>query len=144
MLLLLLVVCVQIGFQLRDDLVCVEQWGRQWLVLRHRGRAAMVSSHGDALSCRIAKRLSQGLGHRRLDWIAVLDPVGIDRQACWTSLAHILQAQQSGRFPLLPGQRLQSDGLSLGVADHRVRLLDVRFGARVKRLHRRDLSPHGP
>ena len=144
MLLLLLVVCVQIGFQLRDDLVRVEHWGRQWLVLRHRGRAAMVSSHGDALSCRTAKRLSQGLGHRRLDWIAVLDPVGIDRQACWTSLAHTLQAQQSGRFPLLPGQRLQSDGLSLGVADHRGRLLDVRFGARVKRLHRRDLSPHGP
>ena len=110
MLLLLLVVCAQIGFQLRDDLVRVEQWGRQWLVLRHRGRAAMVSSHGDALSCRIAKRLSQGLGHRHLDWIAVLDPVGIEQQTCWTALAHTLQAEQSGRFSLSPGQRLQSDG----------------------------------
>ncbi|WP_413324630.1 ComEC/Rec2 family competence protein [Synechococcus sp. MIT S9503] len=141
MLLLLLVVCSQIGFQLRDDLVRVEQWGRQWLVLRHRGRAAMVSSHGDALSCRIAKRLSQGLGHRHLDWIAVLDPVGIEQQTCWTALAHTLQAEQSGRSSLSPGQRLQSDGLSLGVVDHQGRLLDVRFGARVKRLRRKDLSP---
>ena len=144
MLLLGLLACSQVGYQLRDDLIRVDQWERQWLVLRHRGRAAMVSSHGDGLSCQIATRLSHGLGHRRLDWIAVLDPVGVDQRTCWTALAHTLQAQQSGRFPLSPGQRLQSDGLSLAVADHRGRLLDVRFGARVKRLRRRDLSPHGP
>ncbi len=46
----------------RDDLIRVERWGRQWLVLRHRGRAAMLSSHGDDLSCRIATRLGHGLG----------------------------------------------------------------------------------
>ena len=83
--------CAQVGYQLRDDLVRVDQWGRQWLVLRHRGRAAMVSSHGDAVSCRKAKRLSYGLG--------------------------------------------------LEIADHRGRILGVRFGSQSRRLRRRDLGP---
>ena len=141
LLLLLLVVGLQVCAQLRDDLIRVEQWGRQWLVLRHRGRAAMVSSHGDGLSCQMATRLSHGLGHQRLDWIAVLDPVGIVQEGCWTSLAHTLQVQQGGQIPLMPGQHLQSDGLSFGVADHRGRLLEVRVGSRVDRLRRRDLRP---
>ena len=138
--LLLLVVGLQVRVQLRDDLIRVEQWGRQWLVLRHRGRAAMLSSHGDGLSCQIATRLTHGLGHQRLDWIAVLDPVGTDQQVCWTALAQTLQAEQRGRLPLMPGQRLQSDGLSVGVADQRGRSLKVRFGAQVQRLRRSDLQ----
>ena len=136
---LVLAVCLQVRVQLRDDLIRVEQWGRQWLVLRHRGRAAMLSSHGDDLSCRIATRLSHGLGHQRLDWIAVLDPVGTDQQVCWNVLAHTLQVEQRGRSPITPGQRLQSDGLSVGVADQRGRTLKVRFGARVQRLRRSNL-----
>ena len=140
-LLLVLVAFVQACSQLRDDLIRVDQWGRQWLVLRHRGRAAMVSTHGDAVSCRIATRLSHGLGHQRLDWIAVLDPVGVMQEPCWNSLAHTLQADQRGRFPLTPGQRLQSDGLSVGVADQRGRILNVRYGTRVQRLRRSDLRP---
>ena len=138
---LLLAVCLQVRVQLRDDLIRVEQWGRQWLVLRHRGRAAMLSSHGDDLSCRIATRLGHGLGHQRLDWIAVLDPVGIDQQVCWNALAHTLQVEQRGSFPLTPGQRLQSDGLSIGISDQRGRWLNVRFGTRVQRLRRSDLRP---
>ena len=138
---LLLAVCLQVHVQLRDDLIRVEQWGRQWLVLRHRGRAALLSSHGDELSCRIATRLSHGLGHQRLDWIAVLDPVGTDQQLCWNALARTLQVEQRGRLPLTPGQRLQSDGLSVGVADQRGRMLNVRFGTRVQRLRRSDLRP---
>ena len=141
MLLLGFVACAQVGYQLGDDLVRVDHWGRQWLVLRHRGRAAMVSSHGDAVSCQGAKRLSHGLGHRRLDWIAVLDPMGVDQQSCWAALAHTLQAEQRGRLPLMPGQRLQSNGLSLEVADHRGRILGVRFGSQSRRLRRRDLRP---
>ncbi len=136
---LLLAICLQAHVQLRDDLIRVEQWGRQWLVLRHRGRAALLSSHGDDLSCRIATRLSHGLGHQRLDWIAVLDPVGTDQQVCWGALARTLQVEQRGRLPLTPGQRLQSDGLSVGVADQRGRMLNVRFGIRVQRLRRSDL-----
>ncbi len=49
--------------------------------------------HGDAVSCRSAKRFSYGLGHPRLDWIAVLDPLGVDPQSLWAVLAHTLQAQ---------------------------------------------------
>ena len=139
--LLSLVSCVQMCFQLGDDLIRVDQWGRQWLLLRHRGRAAMVSSDGDDVSCRIAARLSHGLGHQRLDWIVVLDPEGVEQQTCWTSLTHTLQAEQRGRPPLSPGQRLQSDGLSIGVPEHSGRVLEVRFGTRVKRLRRRDLHP---
>ena len=138
---LFLAVCLQVGVQLRDDLIRVEQWGRQWLVLRHRGRAALLSSNGDDLSCRIARRLSHGLGHQRLDWIAVLDPVGTDQEPCWKALAHTLQAEQREGFPLAPGQRLQSDGLSVGVADQRGRTLEVRLGNRVQRLRRSDLRP---
>ena len=138
---LLLAVCLQVRVQLRDDLIRVEQWGRQWLVLRHQGRAAMLSSHGDDFSCRIATRLGHGLGHQRLDWIAVLDPVRTDQEPCWKALAHTLQAEQRGGFPLAPGQRLQSDGLSVGVADQSGRTLKVRFGVRVQRLRRSDLRP---
>ena len=101
----------------------------------------MLSSHGDDLSCRIATRLGHGLGHQRLDWIAVLDPVGIDQQVCWNALAHTLQVEQRGSFPLTPGQRLQSDGLSIGISDQRGRWLNVRFGTRVQRLRRSDLRP---
>ena len=141
MLWLLLAVCLQVRVQLRDDLIRVEQWGRQWLVLRHRGRAAMLSSHGDELSCRIATRLSHGLGHQRLDWIAVLDPGGTDQQVCWNALTHTLQVEQGGRFPLTPRQHLQSDGLSVGVNDQRGRSLNVRVGTRAQRLRRSDLRP---
>ncbi|WP_114994037.1 ComEC/Rec2 family competence protein [Synechococcus sp. UW179A] len=139
--LLLLVVGLQVRVQFRDDLIRVEQWGRQWLLLRHRGRAAMLSSHGDELSCRIAMRLSHGLGHQQLDWVAVLDPVGVDQQPCWNALARTLQAEQRGRLPLSAGQRLQSDGLSVGIPKRRGRLLDIRFGSRVQRLRRSDLQP---
>jgi len=136
---LLLEVCLQVQVQLRDDLIRVEQWGLQWLVLRHRGRTAPLSSHGDELSCRIATRLSHGFGHQRLDGIAILDPVGTDQQVCWNALARTLHVEHRGRLPLTPGQRLQSDGLSVGVADQRCRMFNVRFATRVQRLRRSDL-----
>ena len=137
--LLLVVVCVQAGVRLQDRWIHVEQWGRQWLVLRHRGRAALLATHGDALSCHQAGRLSQGMGHQQLDWVAVLDPVGTDQRACWSAITHTLQAEQQGRLPLVQGQRLQSDGLSLALADRHGRLLRVRVGQRMKVLRRLDL-----
>ena len=140
-LLLFGVVGLQLHSQLGDDWIHVEQWGRQWLLLRHRGRAALVSSHGDGLSCHLAQRLIHGSGHQRLDWIAVLDPVGMAQRPCWQALTHTLQAEQQGRPPLAPGQRLQSDGLSLGVADAGGRTLLVSVGSRSVRLRRRDLRP---
>ena len=54
--------------QLGDGLVTVERFDRHWLLARHRGRAALVSTPGDALSCRMAKRLAAVRGHARLDW----------------------------------------------------------------------------
>ena len=137
---LLVVVCVQAGLRLQDRWIHVEQWGRQWLLLRHRGRAALLATHGDALSCHQAGRLSHGMGHQRLDWVAVLDPVGTEQRACWSAITHTLQAEQQGRLPLVQGQRLQSDGLSLALADPHGRTLRVVVGPRIKVLRRSDLQ----
>ena len=41
--------------QLGDGLVTVERFGRHWLLARHRGSAALVITHGDERSCRMAR-----------------------------------------------------------------------------------------
>ena len=69
--------------QLSDGLVTVERFDRHWLLARHRGRAALVSTHGDARSCRMTKKLAAVHGHARLDWVLLLDPVATDVLACW-------------------------------------------------------------
>lgn len=99
--------------QSRDGLVAVEQDGRHWLLARHHGRAALVSSHGDQRSCLLAQRLSQVHGHRRLDWVMVLDPLPVEDAGCWQQLAATVQAEHQGLDPLQPGQRLVSDGLEV-------------------------------
>ena len=111
--LLLLATLVQASVQLSNDVMLVQQWGRQWLLARHQGRAALISSHGDLLSCQLAKQLGHGYGHRRLDWVVVMDPVASDHIDCWTELAHTVRAEHHGQPPLFPGQRLQSPGLML-------------------------------
>ena len=73
--------------QLGDGLVTVERFDRHWLLGRHRGRAALVSTHGDARSCLMAKKLAAVHGHARLDWVLLLDPVATDVLACWEALA---------------------------------------------------------
>jgi competence protein ComEC len=45
--LLLLATLVQASVQLSNEVMLVQQWGRQWLLARHQGRAALISSHGD-------------------------------------------------------------------------------------------------
>ena len=112
-LLLLLATLMQASVQLSDEVVMVRQWGRQWLMARHQGRAALMSSHGDLLSCQLAQQLGHGYGHPRLDWVLVMDPVASDHSRCWTELAHTVRAEHQGEPPLLPGQRLQSPGLML-------------------------------
>jgi len=99
--------------QLSDGLVVVEQFGRHWLLARHRGRAALVSTHSDARSCRMAKRLAAVHGHARLDWVMLLDPVATDVLSCWQVLAHRVEASQQGRSPIAIGQVLRSTGLSV-------------------------------
>ena len=72
----------QVLVQLSDGLVSVEHFGRHWLLARHRGRAALVSTHGDARSCRMAQRMAVVHGHARLDWVVLLDPVAAERAHC--------------------------------------------------------------
>ena len=64
--------------QLGDGLVMVERFDRHWLLGRHRWRTALVSIHGDARSCGMAKKLAAVHGHTRLDWVLLLDPVATD------------------------------------------------------------------
>lgn len=113
--------------QLGDGLVTVERFDHHWLLGRHRGRAALVSTHGDARSCRMAKKLAAVHGHARLDWVLLLDPVATDVLACWQALAHRVQAPQQGQAPIAIGQVLRSDGLS-------VQRLQSRSGALVMRV----------
>ncbi|QNI62115.1 competence protein ComEC [Synechococcus sp. TAK9802] len=113
--------------QLSDGLVTVERFDRHWLLSRHRGRAALVSTHGDARSCRMAKKLAAVHGHGRLDWVLLLDPVATDVLACWQALAHRVEAPQQGQAPIAIGQVLRSDGLS-------VQRLQSRSGALVMRV----------
>ena len=73
----------------------------------------MVSTHGDARSCRMANRLAAVHGHARLDWVMLLDPVATDVMACWQALAHRVEAPQQGRSPIAIGQVLQSTVLAV-------------------------------
>ena len=112
---------------LGDGLVTVERFDRHWLLVRHRGRAALVSTHGDARSCRMAKKLAAVHGHARLDWVLLLDPVATDVLVCWQALAHGVEAPQQGQVPIAIGQVIRSDGVS-------VQRLQSRSGALVMRV----------
>ena len=114
--------------QLADGLVVVERFGRHWLLARHRGRAALVSTHGDGRSCRMAKRIAAVHGHARLDWVMVLDPVATNALPCWQAVAHRVVAPQQGRPPIAKGQVLRSDGLSVQRPQHRPGSLLLRAG----------------
>lgn len=113
--------------QFGDGLVAVERFGRHWLLARHRGRAALVSTHGDASGCRMAKKLAAVHGHSRLDWMMLLDPVATEVLSCWQTLVHRVEASQQGRSPIAIGQVLRSTGLS-------VQRLQARSGALVMRV----------
>lgn len=128
------------AFLLSDAFVRVEQWGRQWVLLRHRGRAALLSSSGDALSCRVAQRLGQGYGHARFDWVVVLDPVATEHHACWTSSARTVLAEQLGQPPLRFGQWVASPGLVVVPMDRQGRRFELQAGHRRIRLQRERLS----
>jgi competence protein ComEC len=52
----------------------------------------LVSTNADSQSCRVAKQLAHAHGHRRLDWIVLLDPVASEAMACWSSIAEHVQA----------------------------------------------------
>ena len=120
--------------QLGDGLVAVERFGRHWLLARHRGRAALVSTHGDARSCRMVQRMVAVHGHARLDWVMLLDPVATDVLPCWQGLAHRVEASQQGRPPIAMGQVLRSDGLSVQRLPHHPGSLVLKAGQQRWRL----------
>jgi competence protein ComEC len=114
-LLLALATALHLGLLWGDELVLVHQQagdrGRDLLVARHRGRAALVASRADGLSCRQAGQLAAGLGIPGFDWALLLDPVPSPVPECWRPLAGMVLASGDGSPPLPPGQRLASDGL---------------------------------
>ncbi len=114
--------------QFGDGLVAVKRFGRHWLLARHLGRAALVSTHGDARSCRMAQRIAAVHGHARLHWAVLLDPVATDVLPCWQELAHRVEANQQGRAPIAMGKVLRSDGLSVQRFQHRAGSLVLRVG----------------
>ena len=109
-------------------LVAVEWFGRNWLLARHRGRAALVSTHGDARSCRIAQRLAAVHGYVRLDWAMLFDPVATDVLPCWQELSHRVEAPQQGQAPIAIGQVLRSTGLAVQHLQHRSGALVLQVG----------------
>ena len=126
--------------QCRDELVRVQRFQDHWLLARHRGRGALISTASDAHACRTARRLSEARGHARLDWVMVLDPVASDAQSCWRSLARWVQSPQLGQQPLAKGQRLFSEGLELELLADRGQPMLLRVGDQRWRLFPRPQS----
>ena len=95
-----------------DQLLLVHQGGRDLLLARHRGRAALVALQADRFSCHQARQLATGLGVSRFDWVLLLDPLAPAQPACWQEQAGLVLASADGSLPIHPGQRLASAGLS--------------------------------
>ena len=128
LLLTLSAVVVQGCVQLADGVVMVQRGRQHWLLARHQGRAALVSTSADASSCRMARRLADAHGHGRLDWVMLFDPVATEAMACWEGLGHRVVAPHQGRAGLAMGQRLLSDGLSVELLSDRGQAMLLRVG----------------
>ena len=109
--LLLLVAVLHTAALRADALLLVHQGGGDLLVARHRGRAALVASRADPFLCHQARRLAQGLGVGRFDWLLLLDPVAPAEPACWRDQAGLSLLGGEATAPLAAGQRLASAGL---------------------------------
>jgi competence protein ComEC len=113
-----------------DQILLIHQGGRDLLVARHRGRAALISDRSDGHSCHQAGRLARGLGVGRYDWLLLVDPVAPEDPLCWQRQATLVAAYgESDRGgaaspaggerilpihgPLLRGQRLATPGLTV-------------------------------
>jgi competence protein ComEC len=130
---LVLMVLLHLALLRGDQLLLVHQSrgdaGRDLLVARHQGRAALLSTSADGFSCSQAARLAQGLGVQRFDWAWLLDPLAPDTPACWQRLAGVVLASADGSVPLLPGQRLASPGLAAAPLAIEARATVLQVGA---------------
>ena len=109
--LLLLVAALHMAALRADALLLVHQPGGDLLVARHQGRAALVASRSDPFLCQQARRLAQGLGVGRFDWLLLLDPVAPAEPACWREQAGLSLLGGEATAPLAAGQMLASKGL---------------------------------
>jgi len=98
-----------------DQLLLVHQSGpengRNLLIARHQGRAALIGNRSDPYSCRQVGQLATGLGVARFDWVLLLDPVASSEPACWKGLSAVVVAYGDGSLPLAAGEKLSSPGL---------------------------------
>lgn len=116
-----------------DQLLLVHQGaaggsGRDLLLARHHGRAALVSSRADPLSCQQVGQLARGLGVARLDWALLLDPVAPADPDCWRRQAGLVIAYGDAKAPLLAGQRLASPGLAVEALSMDSHALELQLG----------------
>ena len=109
--LLLLVGVLHTAALRADSLLLVHQGGGDLLVARHQGRAVLVATRADPFLCQQARRLAQGLGVTRFDWLLLLDPVAPAEPVCWSEQAGLSLLGGDATAPLAAGQRLASEGL---------------------------------
>jgi competence protein ComEC len=134
LLLLVGVTVAQLHALRADRLLLVHQGGsgggRDWLIARHAGRAVLIASRADPLSCRQSGRLATGLGISRFDWLLLLDPVAPTDPACWRRQGGTVLAYGEAAAPLAAGQSLASPGLTVTALSMDSHALSLRFGAR--------------
>ena len=127
-----LAMVLQLGALAGDRLLLVHQAagvaGRDLLIARHQGRAALIASRADAISCRQASQLALGLGVEHYDWLLLLDPVASPDPQCWTRLGGHLLAYGEDGIPLRPGESLSSEGLAVQALSADSHALQLRLG----------------
>ena len=115
--LLVAVMLVHLGRLGGDRLLLVHEGGgrsgRDLLVARHQGRAALISSRSDDFSCRRTAQLARGLGVGRFDWLLLMDAVPPPDPDCWRRQTTLMVGEGADVRLLMAGQRLESPGLAL-------------------------------
>jgi competence protein ComEC len=134
LLLLAAVAALQFASLRADRLLLVHQagggGGRDWLIARHDGRAALIATRADPLSCRQSQRLATGLGIARFDWLLLLDSVAPADPGCWRRQGGYVLAYGEAAAPLAAGQSLSSPGLAVTALSMDSHALSLRFGSR--------------
>ena len=103
-----------------------------FLVARHGGRAALISSTARLPFCRRARRELHRLGLDGFDWILVTYRMSEEQRRCWAPLSARLVRGHDGR--LTPGMRLESPGLTLVPLSYEAHAYGVVAGGRRARV----------
>jgi competence protein ComEC len=133
LLLLVAVAAAQLQVLRADRLLLVHQdfgGGHDWLIARHAGRAALIASRADPISCRQSARLATGMGIPRFDWLLLLDPLAPADPPCWQRLGGVVLTYGEAAAPLAAGESLASPGLAATALSMDSHALSLRFGAR--------------